>query len=33
MEGLATAGMVDMTAITGSAEFDMANFKPEISLL
>ena len=28
MEGLATAGMVDMTAITGSAEFDMANFKP-----
>ena len=28
MEGLATAGMVDMTAITGSANFDMANFKP-----
>ena len=28
MKGLATAGMVDMTAITGSANFDMANFKP-----
>ena len=26
MEGLANAGMVDMKAITGSAEFDMENF-------
>ena len=28
MEGLATSGMVDMEAITGSATFDMANFSP-----
>ena len=28
MEGLATAGMVDMESITGSANFDMANFNP-----
>ena len=28
MEGLATAGMVDMEAITGSANFDMENFDP-----
>ena len=28
MEGLATAGMVDMESITGSANFDMENFKP-----
>jgi hypothetical protein len=28
MEGLATAGMVDMESITGSANFDMENFNP-----
>ncbi len=28
MEGLATAGMVDMEAITGSSNFDMQNFDP-----
>ena len=28
MEGLATAGMVDMETITGSANFDMENFNP-----
>ena len=28
MEGLAGAGMVDMKSITGSANFDMANFNP-----
>ena len=28
MEGLANAGMVDMESITGSANFDMANFNP-----
>ena len=28
MEGLANAGMVDMESITGSANFDIANFNP-----